>query len=60
MEELRSILQRAGKTFEIVTYPGAGHAFFNDTRPEMYRPDAARDAWRRAVEFLRHHLGSPQ
>jgi carboxymethylenebutenolidase len=56
VEELRAILQRAGKTHEIHLYPGAGHAFFNDTRPEMYRPAAAADAWPRAIEFLRHNL----
>jgi carboxymethylenebutenolidase len=53
---LRAILEREGKRFEIVTYPGAGHAFFNDTRPEMYRPAPAADAWPRALAFLRQHL----
>jgi carboxymethylenebutenolidase len=56
VEELRGILTAAGKTFDIRVYPGAGHAFFNDTRPDAYRPDAAADGWRRAVEFLRTHL----
>jgi carboxymethylenebutenolidase len=56
VEELRAILAREQKRFEIVTYPGAGHAFFNDTRPDAYRPDAAKDAWPRAVTFLRRHL----
>ncbi len=54
--ELRGILERAGKRFDIVTYPSAGHAFFNDTRPDAYRPEAARDAWGRALTFLRRHL----
>jgi carboxymethylenebutenolidase len=58
VEELRRLLTEAGKTFEIRTYPGAGHAFFNDTRPDAYRPDAAADAWPRAVDFLRRHLGT--
>jgi len=53
---LRAILEREGKTFEILTYPGAGHAFYNDTRPEAYRPAAAADAFGRAVAFLRRHL----
>jgi len=44
VEELRAVLERAGKTFAIKSYPGAGHAFFNDTRPDAYRPDAAADA----------------
>lgn len=60
VEELRAILTREGKRFDIVTYPGAGHAFFNDTRPDAYRPEAARDAWPRALAFLRRHLrGAP-
>jgi carboxymethylenebutenolidase len=54
--ELRAILERAGKRFEIVSYPGAGHAFFNDTRPDAYRPDAAADGWRRAIGFFATHL----
>jgi carboxymethylenebutenolidase len=54
--ELRTILEREGKRFEIVTYPDAGHAFFNDTRPDAFRPAAAADAWPRAVAFLRRHL----
>ena len=45
---------RAGA--EIVVVPGAGHAFMNDTRPDAYRPEAAADAWRRTVEFLRAQL----
>jgi carboxymethylenebutenolidase len=56
VEELRRLLAAGGKTFEIVSYPGAGHAFFNDTRPDAYRPAAAADAWPRAIEFLRRHL----
>ena len=54
--ELRSILERVRKPHEIHVYPGAGHAFFNDTRPDAYRPEAAADAWPRALDFLHHHL----
>jgi carboxymethylenebutenolidase len=56
VEDLRSILTRNGKSFEIEMYEGAGHAFFNDTRPEMYRPRVAERAWPRALGFLRRHL----
>ena len=56
VEELRRILEAHHKDFTIVTYPGAGHAFFNDVRPEMFRPDAARDAWTKAIGFFRRHL----
>jgi len=41
---------------ELVVVPGAGHAFMNDTRPEAYRPQAARDAWARLAAFLAEHL----
>jgi carboxymethylenebutenolidase len=54
--ELRAILEREHKQFEIHAYPDAGHAFFNDSRPETYRPAAAAAAWPRALAFLRAHL----
>lgn len=40
---------------EVVVYD-ADHAFFNDTRPEVYNAEAAADAWRRALEFFGKHL----
>jgi len=55
--ELRATLDRTHKTYDIHVYPGAGHAFFNDTRPDAYRPDAAADAWPRALQFLHQQLG---
>lgn len=58
VEELRGILGREAKTHEIEVYAGAGHAFFNDSRPDSYRSDAAHRAWPRAVEFLKQHLAS--
>jgi carboxymethylenebutenolidase len=54
---LRTVLADAGKTAHVRTYPGAGHAFFNDTRSDAYRPAAAADAWSRALAFLGEHLG---
>jgi carboxymethylenebutenolidase len=45
-----------GRRAEVVVYPGAGHAFFNDTRPEAYQQAAATDAWRRTVELFAEHL----
>jgi carboxymethylenebutenolidase len=56
VRQLEGILRREGKTFQTKVYRKAGHAFFNDQRPDSYRPDAARDAWARSVAFLRAHL----
>lgn len=33
----------------------AQHAFCNEGRPDVYNPDAARQAWDRALAFLRSH-----
>ncbi len=41
---------------EIHIYPGAGHAFFNDARPHVYHPEAAKDAWERTLRWLRAYL----
>jgi carboxymethylenebutenolidase len=46
----------AGRRFEHRVYPGAPHAFFNDTRPS-YRVRASRDAWARTLVFLAEQLG---
>ena len=54
---LEERMREHGKSIETHIYPGTDHAFFNDTRPEVYDADAAADAWRRTVEFLREHLG---
>jgi carboxymethylenebutenolidase len=54
---LEETLREHGKSIESHTYPETDHAFFNDTRPEVYDGDASADAWRRTVEFLRKHLG---
>jgi carboxymethylenebutenolidase len=54
---LDSALSAAGVNAELFVYPGAGAAFFDDSRPESYVEDAARQAWIRTLEFLRKHLG---
>lgn len=37
-------------------YPGTNHAFFNDSRPQVYDATAASLAWARTLEFFREHL----
>ncbi len=48
-------LQKAGLTHEIVTFPGAGHAFFNDTG-QRYNPTAAASAYERLMDWFSTHL----
>jgi len=54
--QLAGKLQGMGKEVELVIEPNADHAFFNDTRPEVYNADAAADAWRRTLELFRRTL----
>lgn len=55
VDVLKQTLTRFGKTFDIKTYRGAPHAFFNDTR-ESYREEAAKDAWMRTLRFFDKYL----
>jgi len=52
---LKETLTKYGKVFDVKVYPGAPHAFFNDTRAS-YRPEAAKDAWKRTLEFYARYL----
>lgn len=52
---LQKRIEASGKKAEVHFYD-AGHAFFNDTRPEVYAPDAAKLAWERTLAFLRTSL----
>lgn len=45
----------AGKMFDYHVYPGAKHAFFNDTRPN-YHAESATDAWQRVIRFYAGNL----
>jgi carboxymethylenebutenolidase len=49
-------IEKLGKSVELHVYPNADHAFFNDDRPEVYNSEAAEDAWRRTLDFLRKHV----
>lgn len=49
-------IKAAGKQAEMVTYPGANHAFMNDTRKDVYKEDAAKDAWGKMTGHLKANL----
>ena len=56
VKRLEASLKKLGKTGEVKIYPGAPHAFFNDTRQDVYRQTEAQDAWRRTLDFFAKHL----
>ncbi|CAO5232217.1 dienelactone hydrolase family protein [Frankia sp. AgKG'84/4] len=56
VEALRAAAARAPVPAEIICYPGAGHAFHDDSRPDAYRPDEARDAWSRTLIWCDAHV----
>ena len=56
VQRLEAALKKYKKPGEIKTYPGAGHAFFRDTDPSVYKPTQAQDAWTRTLAFFRQHL----
>jgi carboxymethylenebutenolidase len=49
-------LDQVGVAHEIIVYPNSGHAFFRDSDPKAYRPEAAKDAWQRVTKFFDQHL----
>jgi carboxymethylenebutenolidase len=58
VEKLKEAFEQFGVSGEVRVYPDADHAFFNDTRPEVYNPSAAQDAWMRAIGLLSRTLKS--
>lgn len=60
VNRLKLELEKHGKPHEIHIYPNAPHAFFNDTRPDRYMPEAARDAWLKTLRFFVEHLRVPE
>jgi carboxymethylenebutenolidase len=51
----RAALRAAGLRHQIVTFPGADHAFFNDTGPR-YNATAAAQAQRRVLAWFRRYV----
>jgi len=54
IERMRAALKAAGATAEFVIYPDTPHAFHADYRPS-YRPEAAKDGWKRALAWFKQH-----
>lgn len=60
MNKLDAALKQYGKDGDVKIYAGADHAFFNDTRPEVYSPQDAADAWQSVLDFFDKHLKKGQ
>ena len=56
VRKLEEELKGLGKDVEFFTYPGAGHAFTNHHRPEVFHKAHSETAWRRTIDFFRRHL----
>lgn len=55
--DLEASLIQQDKEYKFITYPGAGHAFFNDTG-QRYHSQAAGEAWQEALGWFDEHLKS--
>jgi len=54
VEKLRDELKAAHKYCKLVIYPDTPHGFNADYRPS-YRPEAAKDGWKRMLEWFKQH-----
>jgi carboxymethylenebutenolidase len=58
--DVEAAMQAAGTTYEIKVYPQSLHAFHDDTSPNSYNPDTAREAWIDTLNWFAEYLGLPQ
>ena len=56
VEQFDILLDEIGVEHEIIMYPNSGHAFFRDSDPQVYKPEASKDAWERTKKFFAKHL----
>ena len=58
VEALRAAAASASVPTEIVRYPGAGHGFHCDARPDSYHEASAHDAWQRTLAWFERFLSA--
>jgi carboxymethylenebutenolidase len=51
-------MKKYNKPFTYKIYPGAKHAFNDDTNADRYNPEAAKEAWAKTVDFFKTNLKS--
>jgi carboxymethylenebutenolidase len=53
---LEKDLIAAGKQTDFTIFPNVDHAFFNDSRADVYDARAAQQAWAKTLAFFRSHV----
>jgi carboxymethylenebutenolidase len=56
MAAYEEALKNANIRYEQYLYKGVNHAFHNDTAPTRYNEEAAKEAWKRTMDFFDKHL----
>ncbi|MCU1392789.1 MAG: Carboxymethylenebutenolidase [Ilumatobacteraceae bacterium] len=56
VEALQAELRGLGKDATLFVYPEVDHAFFNDTRPEVYSAETSKTAWLRVLDLFHSEL----
>ena len=56
VQQFDELLDEVGVEHEVIMYPDSGHAFFRDSDPKVYKPEASQDAWERVMKFFAKHL----
>jgi carboxymethylenebutenolidase len=56
IEQFDQLLGKIGVHHEVIVYPDSGHAFFRDSDPTVYKPEASKDAWKRVTKFFETNL----
>ncbi len=58
VKTFEATLKKLGKPVDVKIYEGAGHGFQNPNNKAGYKPDAAKDAWTRTLDFLKKTLNA--
>jgi carboxymethylenebutenolidase len=53
---LEKVAKENGVLFTKYTYPEADHAFLNEQRNDVHRPDDAKNAWSKILPFLKSNV----
>lgn len=56
VQQMEAEMKAAGLSVTLHMYPGAGHWFLEEDRPDAYHAESARLAWDRTLAFMREHL----